>query len=291
MSQYRPGGFRVLPPVVKNLLIINVLMFLATEVLLGKFGVNLRDILGLHWIGSTDFEIYQVISYMFMHGDVTHILFNMFAVWMFGSAIENTWGAKRFLTYYVLTGIGAAFFHYVILYLMEIGPTMAAIDAFLANPSVDSMRAILADHTLQLSSRLPEMYSYWQESEPFVNAVYSGSSSPEALERSVEFFTVYQEYYLNLPNVVGASGSLFGLLLAFGMLFPNARIFLLFFPVPIKAKYFVMLYGAFELYSGLQNNPADNVAHFAHLGGMIFGFILIKLWQNNSGSNSYYQEF
>src|SRR5690606_20871924 len=101
----------------------------------------------------------------------------------------------------------------------------------------------------------------------------------EALNQTSYFFSKYIEYYKNLPNVVGASGSLFGILLAFGMLFPNALLMMLFIPIPIKAKYFVIGYGLIELISGLQNNPGDNVAHFAHLGGMLFGFILIKYWR------------
>lgn len=289
MSQFRVSGFQVLPPIVKNLLIINGLMFLATEVLLAQFSINLRDILGLHWIPSQKFEVYQVITYMFMHGDFTHLFFNMFAVWMFGSAIENAWGAKRFLTYYVLTGIGAAFLHYLILYVTELAPTLALIDGFLNTPNVETLRAIFAEHQLAISPRFhPEISTLLDQTQGSLNTLYSGYETREALDEAVYFFTEYRIHYLNVPNVVGASGSLFGLLLAFGMMFPNVRLFLIFLPIPIKAKYFVMGYGLIELYLGITGS-GTNIAHFAHLGGMIFGFILIKLWQKtNHGNTGYY---
>lgn len=292
MNRYQAGGFSMLPPVVKNLLIINILMFLATFSFENGFGIDLNDKLGLHWPGSEKFEVYQVVTYMFMHGNFQHIFFNMFAVWMFGSAIENYWGAKRFLTYYVITGIGAAVFHYAILYFTEIQTFNVLIEQFLVNPSTDTLRMFIAEHQLQLSERIyPEMYSYFLESEKAIDAVYNGYGTTDDLITTTSFFAEYQSYYLSLPNVVGASGSLFGLLLAFGMLFPNQRIFLIFLPIPIKAKYFVIGYGLIELYSGLSNNPGDNVAHFAHLGGMIFGFFLIKLWQKRGDNNSFYQQY
>jgi len=290
MNQYRVGGFQMLPPVVKNLLIINVLMFLAANVIYSQFGISLNDKLGLHWIGSEKFEVYQVITYMFMHGNFQHIFFNMFAVWMFGSAIENYWGAKRFLTYYVITGIGAAIIHYITVYFGDIQPTIALIDAFLDFPSTETFQALATEHRFELSSQIyPEMFQYFTESEKSLDALYSGYGSKDDLLVATSFVSEYKQYYLNLPNVVGASGSLFGLLLAFGMLFPNQRIFMIFLPIPIKAKYFVMAYGAIELYSGLSNSPGDNVAHFAHLGGMIFGFFLIKFWNKNNRNNFYKQ--
>lgn len=245
MSNFRPSPFSFLPPVVKNLIIINALMFLATISFSVTFNIDLRSSLGLHYFSSELFEPYQLITYMFMHGSFGHLFFNMFAVWMFGSAIENAWGPKRFLVYYLLTGIGASLLHYAVVYF-----EISQLEAIMSEDAISYVRAhgaaLIENHKNFVD---PDMAS--------LNGLYNTS-------------------------LVGASGSLFGILLAFGMLFPNALLFMLFLPIPIKAKYFVALYGAMELFSGLQNNPGDNVAHFAHLGGMLFGFILIRYWKSNS---------
>ena len=217
MTFFKPQRFNILPTIVKNILIINCILFLATEILNLQGIINLKELLGLHYWKSSSFETWQIISHMFMHGDFTHLFFNMFAVWMFGTQLEHLWGPKKFLKYYLLTGLGAAILHFVIFHFFE----------------------------------LP--------------------NSP----------LHYQDKMIELHNVVGASGCLFGLLVAFGLLFPNTRLFFLLIPFPIKAKYFVIIYGLAELYYGLQNNPYDNVAHFAHLGGMLFGFMIIKYWQSN----------
>lgn len=196
-------------PVVKNIIIINALVFLAQMAmpLEGAF-------LGRYPLGP-GFQPWQVVSYMFMHGNLTHLFFNMFAVFMFGSQLERVWGSKRFLQFYMLTGIGAFFF-----FQLAVG--------------------------IDLNNTL-------------------GS-----------FFPGFDTGF-----VLGASGSVFGLLLAFGMLFPNTQLMLLFPPIPIKAKYFVFGYGLIELMLALSNQPDDNVAHLAHLGGMLFGYILIKKWQKS----------
>ena len=234
---YRPGNFSELPEVVKNLLILNGLFFLAT-VSLSNLGIDLVKILGLHQFQSTGFRPHQLITHLFMHGNFTHLFFNMFALWMFGKILENVWGSKRFLIYYMITGIGAASIHLLI-----------------------SQYQIIS-----ISNQIPEM----------VNLAVEGRYNP-----SIPISKKLTQ--LIITPTVGASGAVFGLLLAFGMLFPNALLYL-YFAIPIKAKYFVIGYGLIELYSGISNNPADNVAHFAHLGGMIFGFFLIKYWKNNMTS-------
>jgi membrane associated rhomboid family serine protease len=236
---YRPSNFSELPEVVKNLLIINGLFFLAT-ISLDNFGLDLVKIFGLHQFQSPDFKPHQIITHLFMHGDFTHLFFNMFALWMFGKILENFWGAKRFLTFYIVTGIGAAFVHLLI-----------------------SQYQILS-----ISNQIPEM----------LNLAIEGRYNP-----SVPISKKLTQ--LIITPTVGASGAVFGLLLAFGMLFPNTLLYL-YFAIPVKAKYFVIAYGLLELYAGISNNPADNVAHFAHLGGMIFGFFLIKYWRKNT--NSFY---
>ncbi|MBL6874422.1 MAG: rhomboid family intramembrane serine protease [Flavobacteriales bacterium] len=231
---YRPGNFSELPEVVKNLLILNGLFFLAT-VSLNNLGIDLVKILGLHQFQSPDFRPHQLITHLFMHGNFTHLFFNMFALWMFGKILENVWGSKRFLIYYMITGIGAASIHLLI-----------------------SQYQIIS-----ISNQIPEM----------VNLAIEGRYNPTIpISKKLT--------QLIITPTVGASGAVFGLLLAFGMLFPNALLYL-YFAIPIKAKYFVIGYGLIELYAGISNNPADNVAHFAHLGGMIFGFFLIKYWKND----------
>ncbi|MCW8897423.1 MAG: rhomboid family intramembrane serine protease [Flavobacteriales bacterium] len=233
--------FRNIPPVVKNLLIINVLFYLAT-VLLEQQGINITGYLGLHYIESNQFYPHQLITYMFMHGSVMHIFFNMFAVWMFGRVLEQVWGPKRFLIYYMATGIGAGIIQILVAYIRLI-----------------SVRDLLS----------PEEFDY------IINNGY------EILQNRQNFTDPIAAQANILINIgtVGASGAVFGILLAFGMLFPNTELMLLFPPIPIKAKWFVIFYGIFELYAGFANNPNDNVAHFAHLGGMLFGFVLIKYWK------------
>lgn len=238
---YRPGGFQLLPPVVKNLLIINGLFFLARIVFLERFKTDLADILGLFYPQSQQFRPYQIITHLFMHGSFGHIFSNMLALWMFGSVMENVWGSKRFLMYYLSTGIGAAFIHTLVLYYRY---TQITADM---DPAM--IREVIR-----------EGYQYLQTNQNYVDV------------RMAELNNLLS------TATVGASGAVFGLLLAFGMSFPNSYVYL-YFAIPIKAKYFVALYGLLELYSGVSNNPSDNVAHFAHLGGMLFGYLMIRSWQ------------
>ena len=220
-----------IPTVTKNLLIINVLAFLATLVA-QTYGIDLERYLGLHFFLASDFNVAQLVTYMFMHGGFTHLFFNMFAVWMFGRILEQVWGPKKFLFYYLVCGIGAGFIQEAVQFI-QYETVLAAYDN--------------------------------------VTAIVS------------------MQDYLNMMTTVGASGSVYGILLGFGMLFPNQQLFIFPLPIPIKAKYFVIGYALIELYSGLANNPGDNVAHFAHLGGMIFGLILILYWRRkNKGNNGYY---
>ncbi len=213
--------------------------------------MDLTEYLGLHYWKSDGFYPHQLITYMFMHSriDFTHILFNMFAVWMFGRILEQVWGSKRFLIYYIVTGVGAGILQQIVHFietehiiniLLDNGVTMQQVTDIISDGAYNDNWLAFVDKT-QLQSLY---FSYW------------------------------------IPTV-GASGAVFGILLAFGMLFPNTELMLLFPPIPIKAKWFVLGYGALELYMGFANNPADNVAHFAHLGGMLFGFILIKLWKKD----------
>jgi membrane associated rhomboid family serine protease len=274
MQQFRPGGFTILPPIVKNLLIINGLFFLATIAFGNAFGLDLYKILGLHIPGARDFAPYQFISYMFMHGGFTHLFFNMFALWMFGNILENVWGPRRFLIYYLITGLGAALIHYAILYWQML-PTLNAVNEVLRNPDHENVRAFLHSDYFRVTSQ--EIAGNYRRFIAEYNTLINTAPN-QAIVSAINFLNQYKIDFLNSPVVVGASGAVFGILLAFGMLFPNSLIYL-FFAIPIKAKYFVMIYGALELYFGI-SRPGSNVAHFAHLGGMIFGYFLIRYWRS-----------
>ncbi len=264
-EQYRPTGFRVLPPVVKNLIIINVLMFMATYAVGSAFDINLVDYLGLHYVQSEKFNPFQFISYMFMHGGFSHIFFNMFALWMFGNVLENVWGGKRFITYYLITGIGAALIQTLVTWLGFNGIDRD-VSAFLASPGPDAFVAFVNEH----------FPLYYDQISGFVSSWNTKPSDGEMIQNSIAYIHELIQLKMDIPTV-GASGAIFGVLLAFGMMFPNSLLYI-FFAIPVRAKYFVMAYGALEIYLGIANNPGDNVAHFAHLGGMVFGFFLIKYW-------------
>lgn len=265
---FRPGSFTDLTPIVKNLLIINGLCLLAAYFLQSQFGIDLNDKLGLHFPSSQKFQPYQIITYMFMHANFQHLFLNMFALWVFGGNLEMLWGSKRFLIYYLITGVGAAACHYTIVYF-QMHDTLTAINDYIANPSMNSYDYFANANDLNITAR----------------DIWGQYDAPQALQVSVDLMREYKINFLNAPNIVGASGAVFGILLAFGMLFPNTELYL-YFAIPIKAKWLVVGYGAVELFSGFVGAAGDNVAHFAHLGGMLFGFILIKYWQRNA--NTFY---
>jgi membrane associated rhomboid family serine protease len=202
-QEFRPRQFQQIPVVVKNILIINVILFVAQEIIRQVAKIDIAQYLALAPLNTVYFKPYQFITYMFMHGSLSHIFFNMFGVYMFGSILENIWGAKRFLNFYLLCGLGAA-----------------------------------------------------------------------ALQVGI--------YYMNgeFSYLLGASGALFGLLVAFAMMFPNTYLNIYFF-IPVKAKYLVTAYGLFELLGGFLNREGDNVSHFGHLGGLIIGAIIMLIWKRN----------
>lgn len=219
-----------MPPMTKNLLVVNFLAYMATWVFELR-GIDLTSMLGLHFFLASDFHLYQFFTYMFLHGSFMHIFFNMFALWMFGSVIERVWGPNKFLVYYICCGLGAGLTQELVQY---------------------------ADYSIQGLAA----YQY-------VNA------------GGVQYST---DAYINLWTTIGASGAVYGILLAFGMIFPNERLFIIPIPFPIKAKWLIVGYIAIELFSALQSS-GDGVAHMAHLGGMLFGFLLIRYWQKHPGSS------
>ena len=220
-----------LPTVTKNLLIINLLCFLGT-IVARRYGIDVENMLGLHFFLASDFNLAQFFTYMFMHANFSHIFFNMFAVWMFGRVLEQVWGPKRFLTYYLVCGIGAGVIQELVQFI--------------------------------------EYTMVWSNYE-------SVNTGLDIIPMSV---------FLNELTTVGASGAVYGILLAFGMLFPNSQMFVFPIPVPIKAKYFVIGYAALELVLGITGG--DGVAHFAHLGGMLFGLIFIIYWRKKNGGGQFY---
>jgi len=281
MSQFRPSSYRTLPPVIKNLLIINALFFLAEYSVQSVFHVNIVDYLGLHYFSAEKFNPIQFISYMFLHGGFTHILFNMFALWMFGNVLENIWGGKKFLFYYLFTGIGAGLTHYVVFYF-QVSPVLHGINNFLNNPNLVDFKDFIESSNFQVISY--DIQEHFNSFLTHYNNLVNAGHDSQALSAAVDFMNLYKTDFLNTPVVIGASGAVFGILLAFGMTFPNSLIYV-YFAIPVKAKWFVMIYGALELYSGFSSN--DNVAHFAHLGGMLFGFILLMIWKKNQFKNHY----
>ncbi len=280
-ERYSPSGFGFLPPVVKNLIIINGLFFLATLVLGNVLHLDLTDYLGLHYFASLKFAPYQFITYMFMHGSFSHIFFNMFALWMFGSVLEQVWGPKKFLLYYIITGIGAALVHYMVFYF-QITPVLQSMDAFISNPDLVTLQQFVSNHQFSVSDSSGDFYQAFENFKLNYVTLQQDPGNVQAMQDSINFISAYREHFLSLPVVVGASGAIYGLLLAFGMLFPNSLIYLYLF-IPMKAKWFVIIFGAIELFSGFYNQ-GGNIAHFAHLGGMIFGFLLIMYWKKKSGN-------
>ena len=277
MNQYRPTGFRLLTPVVKNLLIINVLMYLATITLMNSFGIDLTRLFALHYPTAPDFRVWQFVTYMFMHGGFSHIFFNMFALWMFGNVIENVWGPKKFLTFYFVTGIGAAL-TYIVWIHFNMAPDISLINKVIADPSLQNIADLISHHRFMVNKYSGAIWTDFLAFQDSVNALRLNPHNNMAAQNIVTFLSEYKAYFLNEHVVVGASGAIFGLLLALGMMFTNSLIYV-YFAIPVKAKYFVIIYGLLELFSGIYNRPGDNVAHFAHLGGMVFGYFMIVYWK------------
>lgn len=266
MNQFNTSPLGTIPPVVKNLLIINALMLFITWICEEYLGIPLTQILGLYHPDSEYFQPYQFVTHLFMHGDMFHLVFNMFALWMFGKVLEMTWGGKRFFAYYIITGLGAAILH-ILVTMWELNGLQAAADAFYSKPTLDQFELFVREHIPGNKSWIYDFIVEWKDN-PNVE---------EYRLEAISFVQMFVNMNLNIVTV-GASGAVFGILLAFGMLFPDVEIMLLFPPIAIKAKWMVIAYGAFELYMGFSQQEGDNVAHFAHLGGMIFGFLLIKMW-------------
>jgi len=260
-----------------NLIIINVLVFFIQMMFDGP-DQKITGEIALYPFQTPYFKPYQLVSHMFAHGGVGHLFFNMFALWMFGAALENVWGGRRFLNYYFITGLGAALVQQAIVHY-EMQPAISYMNDYIASPDYEKLKGF-ANSVAFTKFSSQEMSEHFNEFiakfNVLVNTDYAG-----AMSMSVDYMKEFRADVMNAPVVVGASGAVFGLLLAYGMLFPNSLLYV-YFAFPIKAKYFVMIYGAVELFSGIASMPGDNVAHFAHLGGLLFGFITIMIWRNQN---------
>ena len=246
-------GFLGLPPVVKNIIMINILMLLAAYAVqsvmglsLGSENLYLNTKLGIYFPKSEQFMPIQILTHMFMHAGLWHIFFNMYALFIFGPILEHVWGPKRFLIFYMVCGLGAALTHESVIFIQY--------NHLVHSISPENVQAVISEGT-----------AYFQQGKIFTD--------PDMQKLQIS---------LNIPTV-GASGAIFGVLLAFGVLFPNTQLMLLLPPIPIKAKYLVAGYGALELYLAI-SQPGSDIAHVAHLGGMLFGYILIRYWRKTTNT-------
>lgn len=251
------------------------------QFVLGKYGIDLADYLGLHYWKSELFRPWQFLTHMFMHGSyndlngtLMHIFFNMFMLWMFGSVLENWWGAQRFIIFYLICGLGAAVLHLLVLSYGYAG-LAADVSAYQQDPSLEHFKAFAGKHGLV-------------RFEWFRSIMHAWSNNPDSVQMANESSSlVYQFMQLKYNEAtVGASGAVFGILFAFGYLFPNTLLYV-YFLIPVKAKYVVGALALFELFGGIRNSAGDNVAHFAHLGGMLIAFILLRFW-NKRNRNHFY---
>lgn len=255
-------------PMVKNILIINLVIFALQSI----FSLPFSFFGGLRVIFAETFAPYQFVTYMWIHGGFGHILGNMFAVFIFGPMLERVWGSKRFLTFYLICGIGAGVLYGIADFAEKIDLKNDK-EAYLENPTPEAFSIFILDHKSPRYN-LPRLADFSDE-------FFEQPTNPSFISQTKE---IVREIYNDITGIpmVGASGAVFGILMAFGMLFPNTQLYLLFPPIPVRAKYLVLFYGLYELYAEFSRMPGDNVAHLAHLGGMLIAFILLKVWQQDS---------
>ena len=254
------------PPVVKNLIIINAIMLLATMLLADR--IDLVNLLGMHYYQSKQFGTWQIVTHMFMHANFLHLALNMYGLWMFGQDLEYEWGGKKFLFYFLTTGIGAVLFNMLVQYF-ELAHLSNIIYSYSQHPNWGSFNSFINKYLTDPTDA----------AKTFITKFSDNADNPAYISQSVNFLRQYYTEVFNTP-LVGASGAVFGVLLAFGMLYPNRELMMVFPPMIIKAKWAVIGYGAIELFMGV-TQPGSDIAHFAHLGGVLFGFLLIKYWQTN----------
>ena len=258
--------FARLTPMVKNLLLLTVVAYLIPS-LMGWNNIN--AILGLWHISSPHFQPYQFFTYMFAHGGFMHLLFNMLGLIFLAPMLEQFWGPKKFLAFYLITGIGAGVFYEGVKYTQTI-PMQNKMEEYMGNPNPDDFAIYVGKF---LNSPSVDVYD-------FIDAYSENPGNQSYISESKQIVQAIYARVINVP-MVGASGAIYGILMAFGLLFPNTQLMLLFPPIPIKAKYFVLILGGMAIYSEFSHTAGDNVAHLAHLGGMLFAFIMIKVWSKD----------
>lgn len=283
MTEFRPSRFQILPTVVKNLLIINGLVFLAQNTFQGSAGsFSIEDTFALHAWQSDLFKPWQLVTHLFMHGGFSHIFFNMLALWMFGAVLENVWGSKRFLTFYLICGLGAALMHLLFL-SWELAPIIKDYS--------ELARQHMAGSEYQGDLMIHFMQKYHlqaanTETASLIEEIRANSQNPLFMSGMFEQITQYYHQNKLDTGTIGASGAVFGVLAAFGYLFPNTYLYI-YMLVPVKAKWVVLFYGAIELYEGIQNSAGDNVAHWAHIGGAVVGLLIVMTW-NKTNKKTFY---
>ena len=280
MTQFRPSRFEILPTIVKNLLIINALFFLAQNVFNGpNASFSFENNFALHAWQSELFRPWQLVTHMFLHGDFGHIFGNMLALWMFGSVLENLWGSKRFLTFYLICGLGAALMHLLFL-SYELIPLMkdyAQLARAHSNGSITQGTA-MADFIAKYKIR-------FDKNDELIEFLRSNPANNDLNYNMFENITVYYQTNLNTATI-GASGAIFGVLAAFVYLFPNTYIYI-YFLIPVKAKWIGLIYFSYELFFAVRNSAGDNVARWAHVGGAIVGLLIVLTW-NKTNKKTFY---
>ncbi len=277
MTEFRPSRFQILPTVVKNLLIINGLVFLAQNTL-NSPSFNIDDTFALHAWQSDLFKPWQLLTHLFMHGSFSHIFLNMLALWMFGSVLENVWGSKRFLTFYLICGLGAALMHLLAL-SYEMMPLMKDYAALFQEQALkDPM-----EHNALI--RFLQRYHVFEDPDGIIKALQTQPLDPVSAAKIYDGITNYYQHAIS-GATLGASGAVFGVLAAFGYLFPNTYIYM-YALIPVKAKWFVLFYAALEIYEGIANSAGDNVAHWAHVGGALVGLLIVITW-NRTNKKTFY---
>ncbi|MDH5367764.1 MAG: rhomboid family intramembrane serine protease [Cyclobacteriaceae bacterium] len=265
--------FRNITPVVKNLLIINVAVFIAQMMLKS---IDFTGIMSLWNIGSPNFAPYQFFTYMFAHSPrgFSHVLFNMLGLVFLGPLLERFWGSQKFLIFYMVTGIGAGMLYSGINYFQNTRME-SAVERYVNNPDPDSFNRLI----IKTFDRQVTQYVF-----DVIDDYSKNPDNKKLEEQSIYIAEELMKANINLGSMLGASGAVYGILMAFGLLFPNTQLMLLFPPIPVKAKYMVLFLGAYALYAGFAQNPNDQTAHFAHLGGMVFAFIMIQIWKQDRGN-------
>lgn len=281
MTEFRPSRFEILPTIVKNLLIINGLFFLAQNTFKGpSVNFSIEDVLALHAWQSDLFKPWQLVTHMFLHGDLGHIFGNMFALWMFGSVLENLWGSKRFLTFYLICGLGAALIHLLFL-SYELMPLMKGYAAIFQQHAdggpyqADAMINFISKNKLGESGYRDQLISLIRENP----------NDAGLMNKLFEQLTIFYQSRIN-TSTIGASGAVFGVLAAFVYLFPNTYLYI-YFLVPVKAKWIGLLYFGYEVFFALKNSAGDNVARWAHIGGAIVGLLIVMTWNKNNKKTFY----